>query len=170
MAKVKIKKESVLKLRFTEHSGQEWELWEEFYLDLVKALAHKGFYLDLSFRTQGLLWIHQGIAKEALNKEIIKELAQKHNIEIEFEEEKEKKKEKWRPVHEVAIERLKKWPVPELSTMAGIYKDGAKVPSKNIPALIDALSHAVNKPGVDLWTEKITKEAIKNLKQQQKEG
>ena len=112
--------------------------------------------------------VHFWPEQEAKVKAVILEGAEKYKIE--FEEEKKKKEEKWRPVHEIVIERLKKWPVPELSTIAGIYKDGAKIPSKDISALIDALNHAVNKPGVDTWTENITKKAIKNLKQQQKQG
>lgn len=149
------------------------EKWQNFCSELFKVFGSKDM-IDKSIRI-----VHTDLSyvieisfreyKEEEVKAILQEIAQRHKVEIEFEEEK-KKKEKWRPVHEIVIERLKKWPVPELSTIAGIYKDGAKIPSKHIPALLDALGYALNRPGVDTWTEEITKQAIQNLKEQQKEG
>ena len=173
MAKIKVKKESVLKLRFTEHSGQEWELWENFcrdLCDLFETLAFKGFRLNVAAKSQGLIWIHQETAEKALDKEIIKELAQKHSIEIEFEE--EKKEEKKRPTaHEIATILLKQDPEAHLSTIAEFYSCGGKVPKEGIQYLITCFefaSQSVKNKSPRL--DNMVKAAIKNLKQQQKEG
>ena len=173
MAKIKVKKESVLKLRFTEHSGQEWELWENFcrdLCDLFEALAFKGFRLNVAAKSQGLIWIHQGTAEKALDKEIIKKLTQKHKIEIEFEEEKEKKEEKWIPVHELAIELIEKFPATYVSMFSHLYALFVKVPKEAIPGLLDLFERQLkDKEMLDEGVCTNIEQTIANLKQQQKE-
>lgn len=170
MAKIKIEKSLYLRIIINREEENEDEFltkctnfWVQFFnLHDDKIFNTHHGYTDDSF------WfdLYCPPDKEQKLKDLIKKRAKEFDVKVELEE---KKEEKWRPVHEIAIERLKKWPVPELSTIAGIYENGADVPPKDIPALIDALVYALNKPGVDTWTETITKKAIKNLKQQQKE-
>ena len=167
MAKIKVKKESVLKLRFTEHSGQEWELWRKFYSDLIKSLAPKGFYIDLGHQNQGLIWLSRGTAKEEINEADITEIAQKHNIEIEFEEEEKKKEEKWRPVHEILIELIENYPETHLETVAVACAEKAKIPKKGIPKLLQAFVRAALYTPPDLYPRATIEQAVKNLKEQQ---
>ena len=168
MAKIKVKKESTLKLRFTEHSGQEWELWNNFCFDLIEISIPEGAWIDLVHKNQGLVWIHQGTTEERIKKADIIEIAQKHNIEIELEEE-EKKEEKWIPIHKILMKLAKKDPVTHLKTLAIACAERGKIPKEEIPKLLKVFKETVLRMLPGLYPRAAVEEAIRNLKEQQKE-
>ena len=168
MAKIKVKKESVFKLRFTEHSGEEWKAWENFCFDLVEILTPEGSWIDLGHKDQGLIWLHCGTAEKRINKADIIKISQKHNIEIEFEEEEKKKEEKWVPIHKTIAELLKEDSDRNTEPCAELYARGTKAPKQGIPDILKHFESVLPRSGGHL--HEILEKAIQNLKQQQKEG
>ena len=90
------------------------------------------------------------------------------NAEIKVIKKEEKKEEKWIPVHETIVEFLKKNSDKYTEPYAKLYARGTRAPKQGISDLLKHFEAALPHSGG--YLHEILEKAIRNLKEQQKEG
>jgi hypothetical protein len=176
MAKVKISEQKSFYLTMKREKREK----KESFMILLKVLreACRNDYKITLAGTGDVIAVHFPIDQKGREEvrdyilTFLKIAGPKVGIKIEFEEEK-KKEEKWIPVHEIFLKNPILPSVRNVPTFAFLYAEKGKAPKEAIPELLKFFEKELK--GKDLhrpygtYTYNNIEQAIKNLKEQQKE-